>query len=60
MKIQMIDAHETLFKVATELIKRRHYESALYAYASGTASLEHEGYATVSLSRAYVSECSYY
>ena len=50
-------AHETLFKVATELIKRRHYESALYAYGAGTASLEHEGYATVSLSRAYVSEC---
>lgn len=49
-------AHETLYKVGAELIKRRHYESALYAYGAGTASLEHEGYATVSLSRAYVSE----
>mmetsp|Transcript_5539 Transcript_5539/g.10825 ORF Transcript_5539/g.10825 Transcript_5539/m.10825 type:complete len:517 (-) Transcript_5539:268-1818(-) len=49
-------AHETLFKAGTELIKRRHYESALYAHGAGTAALEHEGYATVSLSRAYVSE----
>jgi len=49
-------AHETLYKVGAELIKRRHYESALYAYGAGTASLEFEGYATVSLSRAYVSE----
>ena len=49
-------AHETLFKIGGELIKRRQYESALYAYGAGTASLEHEGYATVSLSRAYVTE----
>lgn len=49
-------AHETLYKVGAELIKRRHYESALYAYGAGTATLEHEGFATVSLSRAYVSE----
>jgi len=49
-------AHETVFKVGAELIKRRHYESALYAYGAGTASLEQEGFATVSLSRAYVSE----
>jgi len=48
-------AHETLFKVATELIQRRHYESALYAHGAGTSTLEHEGFATVSLSRAYVS-----
>jgi len=43
-------AHETLFKVAAELIKRRHYESALYAHGAGTATLEHEGFATVSVS----------
>ncbi|KAL7529429.1 hypothetical protein ACHAXR_002961 [Thalassiosira sp. AJA248-18] len=49
-------AHETLFKVAAQLIQRRHYESALYAHGAGTATLEHEGFATVSLSRAYVSE----
>lgn len=49
-------AHETLFKTGNELIKRRQYESALYAYGAGTASLEHEGFATVSLHRAYLSE----
>lgn len=49
-------AHETLFQVGAELIKRRHFESALYAYGAGTASLEEEGIATVSLSRAYLSE----
>lgn len=49
-------AHETLFKVANELIKRRHYESALYAHGAGTATLEHEGFATISLFRAFVSE----
>ncbi|KAL7489976.1 hypothetical protein ACHAW6_016178 [Cyclotella cf. meneghiniana] len=49
-------AHETLFLVGVELIKRRHYESALYAYGAGTASLEAEGIATVSLGRAYLSE----
>ena len=49
-------AHETLFQAGAELIRRRHYESALYAYGAGTASLESEGFATVSLSRAYVSE----
>lgn len=49
-------AHETLFQIGAELIRRRHYESALYAFGAGTASLESEGFATVSLSRAYVSE----
>ena len=49
-------AHETLFQIGAELIRRRHYESALYAFGAGTASLEAEGFATVSLSRAYVSE----
>ena len=49
-------AHEALFKVGAELIKRRHYETALYAYGAGTASLEAEGIATVSLGRAYLSE----
>ena len=49
-------AHETLFKVGAELIKRRHYETALYAHGAGTASLESEGIATVSLARAYLSE----
>lgn len=49
-------AHECLFKVGAELIKRRHYETALYAYGAGTASLETEGIATVSLGRAYLSE----
>ena len=48
-------AHETLFKVSNDLIKRRHYESALYAHGAGTATLEHEGFATISLFRAYVS-----
>ena len=38
------------------MIKRRHYETALYAYGAGTASLEAEGIATVSLGRAYLSE----
>jgi len=49
-------AHETLFQIGAELIRRRHYESALYAFGAGTASLEAEGFATISLSRAYVSE----
>ncbi|KAL7547546.1 hypothetical protein ACHAWF_010830 [Thalassiosira exigua] len=49
-------AHETLFKAGQELIKRRHLESALYAHGAGTAVLESEGFATVSLSRAYLSE----
>eukprot|EP00956_Cyclotella_meneghiniana_P022650 scaffold43099_cov75-Cyclotella_meneghiniana.AAC.2 len=49
-------AHEALFKVGAELIKRRHFETALYAYGAGTASLESEGIATVSLGRAYLSE----
>ncbi|KAL9179035.1 hypothetical protein ACHAXT_000077 [Thalassiosira profunda] len=49
-------AHETVLKAGVELIKRRHYESALYAHGAGTASLELEGIATVSLSRAYLSE----
>lgn len=49
-------AHETLARVGNELIKRRHYESALYALGAGTSVLENEGYATVSLSRAYASE----
>lgn len=49
-------AHETLFQIGAELIRRRHYESALYAFGAGTASLEAEGFATVSLARAYVSE----
>jgi tetratricopeptide (TPR) repeat protein len=49
-------AHEALFKVGAELIKRRHYETALYAFGAGTASLETEGIATVSLGRAYLSE----
>ena len=48
-------ALKTLFKVATELIQRRHYESTLYAHGAGTSTLKHEGFATVSLSRAYVS-----
>lgn len=50
-------AHETLFKCGAELIRRRHYESALYAHGAGTAALEHDGHATISLSRAYLSEC---
>ena len=49
-------AHEALFKVGAELIKRRHFETALYTYGAGTASLESEGVATVSLGRAYLSE----
>ena len=49
-------AHETLFKVAHQCIIRRQYESALYAHGAGTAILELEGYATVSLYRAYLSE----
>lgn len=49
-------AHETLFKVAHQFISRRQYESALYAHGAGTAILELEGYATVSLYRAYLSE----
>lgn len=49
-------AHETLFKACTELLRRKNYESALYAHGAGTATLEHEGYATVSLYRAYLSE----
>ena len=49
-------AHETLYKVAHQFIARRQYESALYAHGAGTAILELEGYATVSLYRAYLSE----
>jgi len=49
-------AHEALAKVGNELIKRHHYESALYTFGASTATLENEGFATVSLSRAYVSE----
>mmetsp|Transcript_33233 Transcript_33233/g.56495 ORF Transcript_33233/g.56495 Transcript_33233/m.56495 type:complete len:540 (+) Transcript_33233:49-1668(+) len=49
-------AHEIIFQCSNELLRRRHYESALYAHGAGTAALEHEGYATVSLSRAYLSE----
>ncbi|KAL7468497.1 hypothetical protein ACHAXS_008721 [Conticribra weissflogii] len=49
-------AHETIFQIATQLLMRRHYESALYAYGAGTSSLEHEGFATVSLYRSYLSE----
>ncbi len=49
-------AHETLYKVSHQFIERRQYESALYAHGAGTAILELEGYATVSLYRAYLSE----
>lgn len=49
-------AHETLFQTGAELIRRREYDTALYAYGAGTASLEAEGFATVSLGRAYLSE----
>jgi len=49
-------AHETIFQIATQLLVRRHFESALYAYGAGTSSLEHEGFATVSLYRSYLSE----
>ncbi len=49
-------AHETLYKVSHQFIERRQYESALYVHGAGTAILELEGYATVSLYRAYLSE----
>ena len=49
-------AHETLAKVGCELLRRGHHESALYAFGAVTSSLEGEGYATISLSRAYATE----
>lgn len=49
-------AHETLAKVGCELLGRGHHESALYAFGAVTSSLEAEGYATISLSRAYATE----
>ena len=50
-------AHELLYKVGNELLHRHMYESALYAYGAGTAILLHEGYATISLYKSYVSTC---
>lgn len=50
-------AHELLYKVGNELLHRQMYESALYAYGAGTAILVHEGYATISLYKSYVSTC---
>jgi hypothetical protein len=50
-------AHELLYKVGNELIRRGMYETALYAYGAGTSILIHEGYATISIYKAYVSEC---
>lgn len=50
-------AHELLYKVGNELLRRQMYESALYAYGAGTAILLHEGYATISLYKSYVSTC---
>ena len=50
-------AHELLYKVGNELLHRQMYESALYAYGAGTAILLHEGYATISLYKSYVSTC---
>ena len=49
-------AHETLAKIGCELLRRSHHESALYAFGAVTSSLEAEGYATISLSRAYATE----
>jgi hypothetical protein len=49
--------HECLIRAGNELLKRRMYESALYAYGAVSALLRHEGYATISLYRCYVSEC---
>jgi hypothetical protein len=50
-------AHELLYKVGNELLHRKMFESALYAYGAGTAILLHEGYATISLYKSYVSTC---
>ena len=50
-------AHELLYKVGNELLHRQMYASALYAYGAGTAILLHEGYATISLYKSYVSTC---
>lgn len=48
--------HETVSKAVRVLIEFREYASALYAAGAVTALLEHENTATVSLSRAYLSE----
>ncbi|KAL3822833.1 hypothetical protein ACHAXA_011470 [Cyclostephanos tholiformis] len=50
-------AHEYLIRAGNDLVRRKMYESALYAYGAVTAMLKLEGYATVSLYRSYVSEC---
>ena len=49
-------AHEIVIKAGNELLRRKMYEPALYAYGAATAILKHEGFATVSLYRSYVSE----
>ena len=48
--------NETLFQAVQRLVEYGEYKSALYAAGATTAVLEHEGFATISLSRAYCVE----
>ena len=48
--------NETLFEAVKRFVEYGEYKSALYAAGAVTAILEHEGFATISLSRAYCVE----
>jgi len=49
-------SHETLLAATYRLASYSEYESALYTIGAVSAILEHDNYATISLSRAYVIE----
>lgn len=48
--------NETLFQAVKKLVEYGEFKSALYANGAITALLEHEGFATISLSRSYCIE----
>lgn len=49
-------AHETVYKACFKLIKYGEYPSALYAAGAATALIGADGFATISLSRAFAAE----
>ena len=49
-------AHETVYKACFKLIKYGEYPSALYAAGAATALISADGFATISLSRAFAAE----
>ena len=49
-------AHETVYKACFNLIKYGEYPSALYAAGAATALIGADGFATISLSRAFAAE----